>query len=183
MTRLLITESFSLLRYSHLQIANHDVDFCADLPGQLNPESRRKILCGLDFRADAPHISLDEDERVSGDAGVTFDVDSIIGFPSSLAVAKRGIRWSPTRMTVSDLQSDLHLRPISVTYCDTDGVLHQAHRPVHHVPHYTFGRAIGFEDISLYFLFPKLYRAEQKCSKIRDEEHDEEPHDGQIVAV
>ncbi|KAL7940579.1 hypothetical protein V8C42DRAFT_349396 [Trichoderma barbatum] len=141
-----------------------------DLAGQVDPESRRKIFCGLESVAEIPYISLDKDERVSSGAGVTFDVDSIIGFPNSLAVAKRGIRWSPTRMTVSDLQSDLHLRPIQVTYNDQDGVRRQVRRPVHQVPHYTFGRIIGFEDISLYFIFPKLYRAEQKSSKLRDED-------------
>ncbi|KAL7940768.1 hypothetical protein V8C42DRAFT_356065 [Trichoderma barbatum] len=141
-----------------------------DLAGQVDRESRMKIFCGVGSGAEIPCISLDKDERVSGGAGVTFDVDSIIGFPNSLAVAKRGIRWSPTRMTVSDLQSDLHLRPIQVTYNDQDGIRRQVRRPVHQVPHYTIGRIIGFEDISLYFLFPRLYRAEQKSSKLRDED-------------
>ncbi|UKZ66008.1 uncharacterized protein TrAtP1_007191 [Trichoderma atroviride] len=128
-----------------------------DLAGKVNAECRKKIFCGVDSRSEAPLICLDNDERVSRTAGVTFDVDSIIGFPTSLSVAKRGIRWSPTRMTVSDLQSDLHLRSIPVTYFTADGVQRQVQRPVHQVPHYTFGRVIGFEDISLYFLFPKLY--------------------------
>ncbi|KAH7111566.1 hypothetical protein EDB81DRAFT_894279 [Dactylonectria macrodidyma] len=141
-----------------------------DLAGKMSPESRREVFCGLNSRAEIPHICLDEDERVSNDAGVTFDVDSIIAFPNNLAVAKRGIRWSPTRMTVSDLQSDLHLRSIPVTYFDTNGMQHQVHRPVHQIPHSTFGRIVGFEDISLYFLFPNLYREEQKCSKLRDED-------------
>ncbi|KAL7903984.1 hypothetical protein GGI35DRAFT_484874 [Trichoderma velutinum] len=141
-----------------------------DLAGKVNAECRKKIFCGVDSESEAPLICLDKDERVSRTAGVTFDVDSIIGFPSSLSVAKRGIRWSPTRMTVSDLQSDLHLRSFPVTYLDADGVQRQVHRPVHQVPHYTFGRVIGFEDISLYFLFPKLYRAEQKSSKLRNED-------------
>ena len=73
-------------------------------------------------------------------------------------------------MAVSDLQSDLHLRSIPVTYSDAEGVPHQVHRPVHQVPHYTFGRLMGMEDVSLYLLFPRLYRAEQTCSKIRDED-------------
>ncbi|KAH6604293.1 hypothetical protein Trco_007739 [Trichoderma cornu-damae] len=41
-----------------------------------------------------------KDERVLRTAGVTFDIDSIIGFLSSLSVAKRGICWSPTRITM-----------------------------------------------------------------------------------
>ncbi|RKL12528.1 hypothetical protein BFJ70_g16195 [Fusarium oxysporum] len=73
-------------------------------------------------------------------------------------------------MTVSDLQSDLHLRSIPATFLDTSGKQHQVHRLVHQIPHYTFGRVIGFEDISSYLLIPNLYREEQKCSKLRDED-------------
>ncbi|RBR24094.1 uncharacterized protein FIESC28_03093 [Fusarium coffeatum] len=129
-----------------------------------------QIYCGIDSRDKVPYVYLDEDERVTDNAGITFDIDSVVAFPSNIAVAKQGIHWSPTQMAVSDLQSDLHLQSIPVTYTDTSGKQHQVHRPVHHIPHYTFGRLIGFEDISLYLLFPKLYREEQKCSKIRDED-------------
>jgi hypothetical protein len=73
-------------------------------------------------------------------------------------------------MAVSDLRTDHHLRSILVTYFDAEGVPHQVYRPVHQVPHYTFGRIVGLEDVSLYLLFPRLYRAEQTCSKIRDED-------------
>ncbi|RKK84479.1 hypothetical protein BFJ68_g17353 [Fusarium oxysporum] len=136
-----------------------------DLAGKLSPESRRQLFCGIDSREEVPYICLDEDERVSDGAGVTFDIDSVVAFPSNLAVAKKGIHWSPTRMTVSDLQSGLHLRSIPVMFVDTNGKQHQVHRPVHQIPHYTFGRVIGFKDISLYLLFPNLYREEQKCTK------------------
>ncbi|KAH7109785.1 hypothetical protein EDB81DRAFT_849298 [Dactylonectria macrodidyma] len=141
-----------------------------DLAGKLDAATRREMFCGIDSRDEIPRICLSEDDRVTDDAGVSFDVDSITAFPSCLAVAKQGIRWSPTRMTVSDLQSDLHLRSRPVTYFDATGRQHQVHRPVHQTPHYTFGRVVGFEDISLYFLFPNLYREEQKCSRLRDED-------------
>jgi hypothetical protein len=91
-----------------------------DFAGKLDPEPSRQVSRGVDFRGEVPYICLDEDERVSDDAGVTFYVDSVVAFPSDLAVAKRGIRLSPTRLTVSDLQSDLHLRLIPVTYVDTN---------------------------------------------------------------
>jgi hypothetical protein len=41
---------------------------------------------------------------------------------------------------------------------------------VHKIPHYTFGRLVGFEDISLYFLFPQLYREDQQSSRLRDDD-------------
>ncbi|SPJ87886.1 uncharacterized protein FTOL_12355 [Fusarium torulosum] len=141
-----------------------------DLTGKLSPESRRQVFCGIDSRDKVPYVYLDEDERVTDNAGITFDIDSVVAFPSNIAVAKQGIHWLPTQMAVSDFQSDLHLQSIPVTYTDTSGKQHQVHRPVYHIPHYTFGRLIGFEDISLFLLFPKLYREEQKCSKIRDED-------------
>ncbi|EAU29404.1 predicted protein [Aspergillus terreus NIH2624] len=46
------------------------------------------------------------------------------GFVSSLAVARRGIRWHPTQMAVSDLQSSLHIDPVSVQYFDSTGQAH-----------------------------------------------------------
>ncbi|EEU33734.1 uncharacterized protein NECHADRAFT_56184 [Fusarium vanettenii 77-13-4] len=136
----------------------------------MSPETRRQVFCGINSRAKIPHIYLDKDKRVSNDTRVTFDVDSVLAFPSNLAIAKRGIRWSPTRITVSDLQSNLHLRSVPVTYLDRNRKQHQVHRPMHQIPHYTFGRVIRFKDISLYLLFPNLYREEQTCSKLRDKD-------------
>ncbi|KAH7191433.1 hypothetical protein BKA60DRAFT_601712 [Fusarium oxysporum] len=63
------------------------------LSGKMSSSDRRR----------APYICLNEDERITYVAGVSFDVDSVIGFPSNLAIAKQGIRWSPTQMPVSDL--------------------------------------------------------------------------------
>jgi hypothetical protein len=119
-----------------------------NLAGKLNPESRKQVFYSIDSRDKVLYICLNEDEMVSDDAGVTFDVDSVVAFLSNLAVAKRGIHWSPTRMTVSDLQSDLYLRLILVTYLDTNRKQHQVYRPVHQLPYYIFSRVVGFEDIS-----------------------------------
>jgi hypothetical protein len=97
-----------------------------------------------------------------------FDIDSIMGYPTSLAVAKQGIRWHPSQMVVSDLQSSLHLNTVPVHYEDQHGHAHTVRRPVHQLPHYTFGRLMGFEDVSLYLLFPHLYREEQQCGRLQD---------------
>ncbi|KAE8383981.1 hypothetical protein BDV23DRAFT_192392 [Aspergillus alliaceus] len=80
---------------------------------------------------DPVHICLTTDYHVDTVTEVTFDINSIMGFTSSLAVAKQGI---------------LHLNPLPIL-------------------HYTFGRFVGFEDISLYILFPRLYREEQQSSR------------------
>lgn len=142
-----------------------------DLIHQSNASSRRQIYTGITADtpdSDPPHICLNIDERRQDSTGISFDIDSIAGFPTSIAVAKQGIRWKPTQMPVSDLQSSLHLHPRAVQFFDESGRPHTAHRPVHQIPHCTFGRLVGFEDISLYLLFPRLYRENQQSSRLRD---------------
>ncbi|KAL2812457.1 hypothetical protein BDW59DRAFT_155254 [Aspergillus cavernicola] len=80
------------------------------------------------------HVCLQAKSEQQPPSSVMFDIDSIIS---------------------------LYLSPIPVSYFDHHGHAHTVRRPVHQVPHYTFGRVVGFEDISLYLLFPRLYREEQ----------------------
>ncbi|SPJ73915.1 uncharacterized protein FTOL_03645 [Fusarium torulosum] len=141
-----------------------------DLSREISTSSRRQIYCGVRSGDQAPHICLTQDEQITHVAKVQFDVDSVTGFPNSLAVAKQGIRWFPTQMPVSDLQSDLHLCKRQVQYFDATGFERQVKRPVHQIPHYTLGRLIGFQDVSLYLLSPHLYREEQQSSRLRDED-------------
>ena len=70
----------------------------------LNEASRRYIYCGLGKDDISPaYICLGAEDRAAVAAKATFDIDSVLGFPKSLAVAKQGICWNPTQMAVSDL--------------------------------------------------------------------------------
>ena len=143
----------------------------SNLAQQVTKARKQQIYCGIDPHKpdESPtHLCVAADHRPDPSLGVTVDIDSVGGFVSSLAVARRGIRWHPTQMAVSDLQSSLHIDPVSVQYFDSTGQAHHVRRPVHQVPHYTFGRLIGFEDISLYLLFPRLYREDQQSSRLLD---------------
>ena len=101
---------------------------------------------------------------------MTFDIDSITGYATSLGIAKGGIRWNVMQMPVSNLQSSLHLRRRQVHYFDSHGHAHSVMKPVHELPHYTLGRLVGFEDVSLYLLFPRLYREGQQTSRLLDDD-------------
>jgi hypothetical protein len=86
------------------------------------------------------HICLQEGDAPSQRAQVTFDIDSITGYATSLAIAKGGIRWNVMQMPVSDLRSSLHLRQRQVHYFDSHGHAHSVLRSIHEIPHYTLGR-------------------------------------------
>jgi hypothetical protein len=142
-----------------------------DLVRQTTAEHKREIYTGIppaSSTSDAHpvHVCLAADHTTQSPSGVTLDVDSVVGFANSLAVAKLGVRWNPTQMAITDLRSGLHLDPLLVHYSGSDGRMHHVRRPVHKIPHYTFGRLVGFEDISVYFLFPRLFREEQQSSRL-----------------
>ncbi|KAH7394710.1 hypothetical protein BKA66DRAFT_410383, partial [Pyrenochaeta sp. MPI-SDFR-AT-0127] len=143
----------------------------AKLAGHVDEDSKRHIYCGIRGQGPDPepaHICLDAEARETMVATTSFDIDSVIGFGTSLAMAKRVIHWNPTQMPVSDLQSDLHLNHRQVHYLDRHGHSHTVRKPVHHLPHYMLGRLVGFEDISLYLFFSRLYREDQQSSRLLD---------------
>ncbi|KAE8858055.1 hypothetical protein PTNB73_09303 [Pyrenophora teres f. teres] len=141
----------------------------SDLASQMDAASRRQLYCRFDKDNVVPTpICLEADDHANMAAEVTFDIDSVLGFLNSLAVAKQGVRWNSTQITVTDLQSGLHLKTRLAHYVDSHGHAHSVRKPLHQLPHYTFGRLVGFEDISLYIFFLYLYQEEQKVSRLTD---------------
>ncbi|KAF7174568.1 hypothetical protein CNMCM6106_009169 [Aspergillus hiratsukae] len=79
----------------------------SNLAQRVTEERKQQVFCGIDpGQPDQlpTHLCLAADHRPDPTLGVTLDIDSVGGFVSSLAVARRGIRWYPTQMPVSDLQ-------------------------------------------------------------------------------
>jgi hypothetical protein len=151
--------------------SNKIASFEDDLRSSMTAAQKRWTFSGIhprDPTEEPAHICLRKDQTPCQTGRIKFDVDSITGFCSSLGVAQGGIRWNWTQMPVSDLKSSLHLAKRRVQYSDSHGHLHSVLRPVHEIPHYTLGRLVGFEDVSLYLLFPRLYREEQQSSRLLD---------------
>ncbi|KAF9890020.1 hypothetical protein FE257_006700 [Aspergillus nanangensis] len=124
----------------------------SNLAEQVTPERKQQVYCGVDPQqpdAVPTHLCIAANHHPGLTPEVTLDIDSVGGFVKSLAVAQQGIRWYLTQMPVSDLQSSLHLNPILVQYLDSDGRAHQ--------------------DISMYLLFPRLYRDNQQSSRLLDQ--------------
>lgn len=103
----------------------------------------------------SPSLDLHADTVEPEGLQVYFDIDSAGGVASSLAVAKEGLKWKAGRSAVSNLQSSLHLNPIPVQWFDSRR--HSALRPLHQVPHLPFGRLVGFPEVEVYLIFPRLY--------------------------
>jgi hypothetical protein len=151
--------------------SNKTASFEDGLHSSMTTAQKRWTFSGIhprDLTEEPAHICLSRDQTPCQTGRVKFDVDSIVGFCSSLGVAKGGIRWNWMQTPVPPLTSNLHLAKRRVQYSDSHGHLHSVLKPVHEIPHYTLGRFVSFEDISLCLLFPRLYREEQQSSRILD---------------
>ena len=145
----------------------------ANLAALMTTAQKRWTFSGINpaYTEEGPeHICLQEDETPCRMPRAALDIDSITGFCSSLAVAKGGLRWNFMQMPVSDLQSGLHLAKLRVYYSDSHGHRHSILVPINEAPHYTAGRLVMFEDVSVYFLFPWLYRENQQSSRLLDDD-------------
>jgi hypothetical protein len=91
---------------------------------------------------------------------VTFDIDSVCCFPTSLAVARQGIHWLPKAHASLSLSTDIHFG-LRVSSQTEQGVPSQRYVPLYKIPYYYFGTAIGIESLGLFIFFPALYAESQ----------------------
>jgi hypothetical protein len=89
-------------------------------------------------------------------AKITFDIDSICCFPTSLGIARQGINWFPKPHPFLNFSGDIHFS-LKVPAYNHRGDLVEKYIPLHKIPHYCFGSAIGMESLFLYIFFPALH--------------------------
>jgi hypothetical protein len=87
---------------------------------------------------------------------VTFDIDSLCLFPSSLAVAYQGINWFPRSHPFLNLTADIHFG-LEVPAYNHRGDLTEKFMPLHKISHYCFGTAVGMESLFIFIFFPALH--------------------------
>ena len=95
------------------------------------------------FEGEEAQVCLHWYDKVSGGKPtVFFDFDSILAFPTSLAVARLGLSYIPVSANASNLTTDVHLT-MKVRYIDEDGDEREKTMPLHKVPHYCIGNFVG----------------------------------------
>jgi len=88
---------------------------------------------------------------------VSFDIDSMCCFPTSLGVASRGIKWFPKVHSPLNLVADIHFG-LRVFHYNRRGEISSQYAPLHKSPHYCFGTMIGMESVAILIFFPRLYQ-------------------------
>ncbi len=89
---------------------------------------------------------------------VTFDIDSICCFPTSLGFARHGINWMPKVHSILNLTADIHFG-LKVPGYTHQGRSSKTYIPLHRIPHYCFGTVISIEELLIFIFFPALHEA------------------------
>ena len=102
-------------------------------------------------------VCLHKEETQEVEAKVAVDVDSFLGFASSLAVARQGLWYQPAPLTHQNMQNDVHITTTAYsTGDDPDQPARQWNAMLRDVPHFLLGRVIGAHDIVVFVLFPHM---------------------------
>jgi hypothetical protein len=123
------------------------------------PEQWKSMFCGISSDQSQPgtspdqsepmNVCLHQEETQEVQAQLAFDIDSFLGFASTLAVTRKGLRYQPTPQMRQNITTDVHVES-------------EVFNPLPHlamlkeIPHFFLGRVEGAPNVTVHILFPHL---------------------------
>jgi hypothetical protein len=127
------------------QAAQWDETFCGTLPGSAEGCTSVK------------HVCLHKERTQAIAPNISFDVDSFLGFATSLGVALKGLLYQPSPQARQNLDNDVHFG-LEIPESSSNGG--QSASPsfnmLRDVPHLFLGRLVGAENVVVHVFFPHL---------------------------
>ena len=112
-----------------------------------------------------PHRPL---ERQNPHSKITYDIDGLCLFPTSLGVAQQGLYWQPTSHRIMNIASDLHFTLPADAY-NAYGGIERVRKPLHQIVHCCLGALGGFEGLLLYAFFPSVLHPNLKTTYLTND--------------
>jgi hypothetical protein len=131
--------------------------FCGTVPHKQNQSSSVMRVC------------LHKEDHLPLEANIAYDIDSFLGFASSLEFARQGFFYQPVPTFVQNMTADLHIKT-SVFYTDLSGKSRSRQAMLHHVPHLYLGSLTSASKVSVYVLFPHKYSVNADVNFLTEEE-------------
>lgn len=139
-------------------------------------EELERVFCGVNSRFDQtterepPYLALPDESESVGLPQIATDVDSYLGFATSLAFASQGLRWQPVPLFTQGINTDVHLETPSDARYGDDGEIRSSRAMLKDTPHIFFGRVGNADEITIHILFPHLPREEGKFVSLTKDE-------------
>jgi len=130
------------------------------------PAQWKAMFCGVQqgHRHGRPmHVCLHKEETQAVEPQVAFDIDSFLGFASSLAMARQGLWYQPAPKMGQNMTNDVHLETnIFRDSSDPNQPPRSSLAMLRDVPHFLLGRVVGAHDITVHILFPHMVHTQDK---------------------
>src|SRR6266480_5127431 len=127
-----------------------------------------RVHQGSQHKAQPLRLCLHAEQTQAVEPQVSFDVDSFLGFASSLAMARQGLWYQPVPIMRQNISTDIHIKssiagrsnnqeqPEHNDYDEAEQPERLTSAMLKDIPHFFLGSVIGAPDISVYILFPYL---------------------------
>lgn len=124
------------------------------------PDQWKSIFCGIPTggRQRYPmNLCLHEEQTHATDADVAFDIDSFLGFATSLAFAKKGLWSQISPQARQNMTADVHIQNrMFIPNEDPERGDRSKLAMLQRIPHFMLGRIEGAHDITVFVLFPHI---------------------------
>lgn len=103
------------------------------------------------------NVCLHKEQTKPTKPDVSFDIDSFLGFATSLGVARNGLLYQPSPLATQNLSSDVHFGlDVLQTNLSAGSTTRSSFDMLRDVPHFILGRLIGAENVTLHVFLPHL---------------------------
>ncbi|KAK3617754.1 hypothetical protein LTR22_026631 [Elasticomyces elasticus] len=132
------------------------------------------MFCGVSRKSESEYpinVCLYKEQTQAAELDVTFDVDSFLGFATSLAMARKGLWYQPAPQMRQNMKSDVHLETNAFrSGPDPEQPPRASSAMLRDVPHFLLGRIVGAHDITLHVLFPHIEPTQEKFVSLSQEQ-------------
>jgi hypothetical protein len=113
----------------------------------------------IEYNPRQVHLCLACSQTMAPSLWAEYDIDSKLGFASSLAFAREGINLNLYPQYHQNIKTNIHL------FWTIDITTPRGRKPkrvaLHRIPHINIGRVHGAEDTEVYIFFPEMYNAQK----------------------
>lgn len=103
------------------------------------------------------NVCLHEEQTKPTRPDVSFDIDSFLGFATSLGVARNGLLYQPSPLATQNLSSDVHFgMEVPEIGTGARSTTRSSFNMLRDVPHFLLGRLVGAENVTLHVFLPHL---------------------------
>lgn len=130
------------------------------------------MYCGRSRQRRYPaNVCLHKEETQEVEAKIAYDVDSFLGFGTSLAMARKGVWCQFVPQMRQNIVADVHVQTTAFhTGDDPEQAPRASSAMLRDIPHFLLGRVVGAHDVTIHVLFPHLTVTAQKFSSLTREQ-------------